>query len=380
MGVGRCNVMIRAFGWLAAIAAFGWLAAGCVGSIAPREIPPAPTPLPTATPRALEFPADHAPHEAGTEWWYYSGHLRAEDGEMYGFHVALFRTGGIGDGRGTALQRIQASVVDIESGEHWHWTRDGIAGSDPSGDGLLDARVGDASVRVDADGGHWLSATDPVSGVSLDLTLAPSDGVMLHDGTGWLPFPFGSTYYYTYPRMSVTGTVGTTDGPVASVEGEVWYDHQWGDFVVVGWPSGWFWSGLQLADGSSLMFSEVRDNSGSRFRLFGTYLSADGDQRVLDADRDGLALEHLEYWTSEETGGRYPVESRIVVDSLGMEFVLRPAFSDQETVAGIGGNAVASYWEGSVSVVDAVSGEDVGIGYVELAGYAPPAPLSWRSE
>jgi len=51
----------------------------------------------------------------------------------------------------------------------------------------------------------------------------------------------------------------TIEGVEADVEGEVWFDHQWGDFYVIGKPAGWQWFALHLDDGSSLMVSEVRD-------------------------------------------------------------------------------------------------------------------------
>src|SRR5262249_53992435 len=40
------------------------------------------------------FPRDHGTHdEYRTEWWYYTGHLRADDGRAYGFELTFFRVG-----------------------------------------------------------------------------------------------------------------------------------------------------------------------------------------------------------------------------------------------------------------------------------------------
>jgi len=45
-----------------------------------------------AAPRAFEFPPDHGPHpEFRTEWWYYTGNLRAGDGRHVGFQLTFFR-------------------------------------------------------------------------------------------------------------------------------------------------------------------------------------------------------------------------------------------------------------------------------------------------
>src|ERR1700758_3498901 len=39
-----------------------------------------------------QFPRDHFSHaEFQTEWWYYTGNLRAPDGHRYGFELTFFR-------------------------------------------------------------------------------------------------------------------------------------------------------------------------------------------------------------------------------------------------------------------------------------------------
>ena len=39
----------------------------------------------------MVLPRDDAPHDRLTEWWYYTGHLRAGDGSRYGFEYVIFR-------------------------------------------------------------------------------------------------------------------------------------------------------------------------------------------------------------------------------------------------------------------------------------------------
>ena len=41
-----------------------------------------------------EFPRDHFDHpQFQTEWWYYTGNVRARDGHRYGFELVFFRRG-----------------------------------------------------------------------------------------------------------------------------------------------------------------------------------------------------------------------------------------------------------------------------------------------
>src|SRR2546426_11141077 len=41
---------------------------------------------------AYRFPFDHGSHDDfQTEWWYYTGHLRAADGRTFGYQLTFFR-------------------------------------------------------------------------------------------------------------------------------------------------------------------------------------------------------------------------------------------------------------------------------------------------
>ena len=44
----------------------------------------------------FEFPRDYFNHEQyQTEWWYYTGNVRAKDGRRFGFELAFFRQQGV---------------------------------------------------------------------------------------------------------------------------------------------------------------------------------------------------------------------------------------------------------------------------------------------
>src|SRR5215472_13182447 len=59
--------------------------------------------------RAFEFPRDHGPHpEFRHEWWYFTGHLQAKDGERFGFEVTFFRV---------ALAPPRAETLKAAAGE-----------------------------------------------------------------------------------------------------------------------------------------------------------------------------------------------------------------------------------------------------------------------
>ena len=168
------------------------------------------------------------------------------------------------------------------------------------------------------------------------------------------------------------------EGREVDVDGEVWFDHQWGDFFVVGKPAGWQWFAIHLDDGRSLMIAEVRGAEGEVLAIDGTLIQSGSEQSVLDIEQDGIELEVQDYWTSTQTYGEYPAKWRLRIDSIDLDIVMTPSIADQEVPALPYGNQAAAYWEGRVEVSDAASGESLGLAFAELSGYVEPEPLSWR--
>src|SRR5207237_9058370 len=77
---GRCMRLAR---FLAVLA----IAAGCSRPVEPLPAAPPPDAAPV---QPIVFPRDAGPHDALTEWWYYTGHLRSErDGRAYGFEFVV---------------------------------------------------------------------------------------------------------------------------------------------------------------------------------------------------------------------------------------------------------------------------------------------------
>ena len=46
------------------------------------------------SPWHFRFPQDHAAHDQfASEWWYFTGHVRAQDGRRFGYELTFFRVG-----------------------------------------------------------------------------------------------------------------------------------------------------------------------------------------------------------------------------------------------------------------------------------------------
>jgi predicted secreted hydrolase len=355
---------------LTALSVFLVTFAACVKSAEPREIPTGATPDPTATPAPISFPQDEIAHDSRLEWWYHSGHLVSESGREFGFHFVVFKSD---DGFGEPNIVAQLGILDVETGEHYEMSRADSGPLELQTDSL---RLGIANWSYSTLAGLSQQFFDARSeNVSLSLKMIDDGSVMLHNKTGWLPTEAGATYYYSWPRQKALGEL-TLNGEIFKVRGTSWFDHQWGDFFVVGKPAGWQWFALQLEDGGSLMITESRGIDGKIADTYGTYMSPDGAVKHLQSDIDGIDLVINGEWTSPATGATYPSGWTLAIESLAIDFILIPAANDQEVQGGL--PAASTYWEGKAWVSGNQNGVPIsGDAYVELSGYVDPEPVEW---
>ncbi len=325
-------------------------------------------------PRAVVLPADEAAHSDNLEWWYYHGHLRSEEGQEFGFHFVVFQSMAP---NGSLAYVSQIGLTDVSNGTHEQAARLSV-GAQLDGADDLNVSIGGWEAVI-AGQSHRISASLDESGRALSVVMSPETPPMLHNGIGWIGAANGWTYYYSWPRMVAEGTLQTAAGPV-DVAGEVWMDHQWGDFFVLGNPAGWQWFALQLDDGTSLMLQEFRDADGNATSAFGTVMSP-GDSAGLAVSRTlspgSYTVVVEETWLSPNTGGLYPSRWDIQVPGEELLLSVEVVVADQEITLGVPPAAI--YYEGKARVSGTRSGRPVsGNAYAELTGYAPPPGLGWR--
>ena len=182
-------------------------------------------------------------------------------------------------------------------------------------------------------------------GLGLDLQLTATKPAAFHADDGWIDFgSAGGSYYYSRTSLTAKGTL-TIDGTPLAVDGQAWFDHQWGDFISVG-GGGWDWFAVNLADGTDLTLSLVRDSDGSYPLVYGTVVGADGTVRHLD--RDAFTVQVTKRWTSPTTGADYPAGWTILIPGDGLEIRLEPTVAGQELDTRATTGVV--YWEGSQRV------------------------------
>ena len=328
----------------------------------------------------FRFPHDHGTHDDfQTEWWYYTGHLRGEDGKTFGFQLTFFRRAAT---RETAapnpsrwaihhLYFAHFAITD-EGGRRFHFAEK----ISRAGIGKAGARTGRLGVWIDdwaiqADGNeHVLQAQ--AEGIALRLRLTPEKPPVIHGADGISrkgEGPGESSHYYSFTRMRTDGTL-TLGGAFLPVTGLSWMDHEFGSNQLGSEQVGWDWFSLQLADSTELMVYQLRRRDGSvEPASGGTWIRADGT--AVPLPRDAIVIDVLDRWQSPQSGGRYPGRWRISVPSVRLAVEVAPTLSNQELATRR--STRVTYWEGSVTITGEREGRPVtGLGYAELTGYAAP--------
>jgi predicted secreted hydrolase len=322
-----------------------------------------------------QFPRDHFAHsDFQTEWWYYTGNLRAHDGHRYGFELVFFRQGKNDTPRDNPsawriddLYLAHAALTDIDGKRFRYFERLNRAGPGIAGASFDEGRIwnGNWESQWDkASGNQTLTAV--AEGLRLTLRLAPGTPPVIHGENGVSQKAEGAgraSYYVSFPRLDVTGSLNGAD-----VSGTAWMDHEWFSQQLDPNQRGWDWFSAQLDDGAELMLFDLRRKDGSIDAYSsGTYIARDG--RATHLKRADFQLEPLETWTSPKSGARYPVRWRVTVPSLKIQLECAAAIPDQELVSA--DDSGPTYWEGAVSY----SGSGKGVGYLEMTGYDKPVRM-----
>jgi predicted secreted hydrolase len=322
-------------------------------------------------PRAFSFPADHGPHSAyRSEWWYLTGHLSAGP-RRFGYQLTIFRQALAPEtpARPSAWATRQAFMghlaVTDEAGHRFiafeRLARDGLglAGAEASR-----VWVEDWSIRPSFP--LALQAGQPGQ-VALALTVGAGRGPILQ-GEGGLsrkgPEPWNASYYYSCTRLPTSGRL-TLAGQDLAVTGESWYDREWSTSALGPELAGWDWLALNLSDGRDLMVYRLRRHDGSAAaESRATIIDPSGATRLYGPG--AFRLNADAWWTSPQSGARYPVSVMVEIPAAGLRVETRPLLEDQELRLSF------RYWEGAVTATGRAGGADITArGYLELTGYAP---------
>ena len=339
-------------------------------------------------PRELVFPRDHGAHpDTRTEWWYATGWLHdaqaSTDTPAFGFQLTFFRSRtGLADklkSRFAARQLLfaHAALTDLAGQRLLHAERiarwNGDERAPRAAAALADTRVHIGNWRFERDGNAYRAALgDAAAGFSYRLTLSTTQPLLLQGDAGFSrkgPDPAQASHYYSQPQLAVGGELQLGGAKPRAVRGKAWLDHEWSESLLPDGAVGWDWIGINLNDGSALTAFQLRRADASAVWAGGSLRPRDGTTRVFTAAE--VRFEPLAHWTSAATRARYPVRWRVHTP-IGA-FELRALLDAQELDSRASTGTV--YWEGLAELLDASGRQRVGLGYLELTGYAGPLRL-----
>ena len=329
-----------------------------------------------------EFPRDHFDHpDYRTEWWYYTGNLKAADGHRFGFELTFFRQGvdrssqQAGDWAVRDVYLAHLALSDIDGGHFYHTERLNRAGPGLAGASPEQQRVWNGNWRVQWIGGHQqLQAI--TADYTLHLTMTSRKPPVIHGRNGISQKGAGednASHYISFTRLLTSGEI-ELNGKTNTVEGTSWMDHEFFSSGLDHDEVGWDWLSLQLADNTELMVYRLRHKDGSVDPYSsGTYVDANGKSTFLGA-RDFSMAPTGETYASPAMKAIYPIAWKVAIPSLRLELQLKTPLASQELTSGA--SAGLSYWEGAIDINGTRGGTAItGVGYLEMAGYAQPMTL-----
>ena len=353
-------------------ASMRWALAALAGTVSPLRAQDEAT---VRRGRVLRFPRDHGAHLAARiEWWYATGWLGTEDVPTVGFQVTFFRsrTGLAQDNRSRFAARhllfAHAALTRLGSaGAHLHDQRIARWSGD-SGAALGHAALDNGAVQLGPwslrhDGLAW-RARVPARGFTLDLTLTRSQPLLLQGDAGFSrkgPDETQASHYVTEPQLLASAADGS--------RGRAWLDHEWSDLVLHPQAVGWDWIGMNLFDGSALTAFVLRQRDGSALWAGGSFRKPGGTALAFTPEQVRFTAGRR--WQSPGSAAAYPVHWQ--VETPAGQFEVRALLDAQELDSRSSTGTI--YWEGLSELLDA-QGRRVGLGYLEMTGYAAPLKLN----
>jgi predicted secreted hydrolase len=299
------------------------------------------TALPTLRPVVL--PRDHGAHPSfQIEWWYTAGTVADARGRDYFWFATVW------SGSGFLLGRV--NVVDLRA-DRIVLSKEYVAtGAPAQGQTQMDVNGFALGWQPSGALGRW-SIDAPVPGAGeLRLSLTPVQPYVLNGSRGIVAEGSGAfSAYYSAPRLAASGTLAL-HGQTTSVNGQGWFDHQWGNFAMNSASWHWNWFACQLRDGTDLMLYQFIDPNGRPTGVQnGTYV------------RRPQMVTHLQRFTVQPLGpdvhptgatATYPLRWTLKVPAAHLDITLAARARHQF----IANQYLPGFWEGAAAITGGATG------------------------
>lgn len=283
-------------------------------------------------------------HQKSSEWWYATGYLHDEAGNLYSYQYTLMSVRFMGILHPFVLM---VAVTDFQTKKHYYSQKTAFSKSKINIDETQASWLGQGKA-IKTDQGIDITAKNDDFGY--DLKLDYGKGAFWHCDNGVLKMGIDGekehTLYFSYTNMPTTGTI-TIDGKTLQVKGKSWFDKQGGPYSLYKIGTMWEWFSMRFYDDEEIMlFSFPQSNYQD-----GTYIPRDGSARRL---QDYTIKPH---GFTEVNGVKFSVGWDMNIPGIKDEsYRVEPIIDGQLNLA---------YFEQLARIYNS-KGEEVGLCFVEL--------------
>jgi len=304
-----------------------------------------------------------------SQWWYLTGHLKTEEGRKFGYELTFFVIGvnkkefqsafGLNN-----LYISHFAVTDIDGNKYYmdEEISRGAFGAAGASDTSLNVFVYNNILEGNINQMHIKAKAEKFS---IKLDLKSTKKPILNGNNGYSNKVYGcdecASLYFSITAMDTKGTI-TLNGRDYPVSGKSWFDREINSDYNADQIGGWDWFSIMLEDNKELMIYRIRNKEGKPTKSsYAVLIDKDGKKHQLDFSK--ISFDITEYFKSENTGSKYPVEWHIRIPENNINITIEPYVKNQEFIANY--STFNHYWEGACRV----TGTDKGKAYVELTGY-----------
>ncbi len=283
-------------------------------------------------------------HKNNREWWYATGIVHDEEGNMYSYQYTLLHLA-----FGIFVPKV-AMVALTDYKEKRHYYLQTLAGkkakvyvdeNEASVSGVASAKKNSGGINIKL----WHKD------FTLDVDCAYGKGPVWHCDNGFLQMGIddakATTLYYSWTNMPTTGTL-TLNGVQKKITGKTWFDKQGGTYNMANMSCHWEWFSLRFFDDEEVMLFTFPHNEIPEFD--GTFIGKDG------------AYHRLNNYTIESTsvtefnGLKWSSGWKLHMNEKDQDYIIEPL---QE------GHMNFAYFE-ELCAIKKLDGEIVGYAFAEL--------------
>lgn len=245
------------------------------------------------------------------EWWYFDAVM--EDGSTVSLNFATTVTGA----QPTVAVTINATSVE---GKKFKDVISYQNAESSFAEGCCDVKAGASYFKGNLK--DYEIKVDPVHGLGCDLKLhslckswRPETGHVVFNGEEKY-----FTWLFVVPQGTVTGTL-TIEGKTATVTGEGYHDHQWGNINLLGDMNNWVWGRQIFKDYTVLIFDFVTSQANG-YQRFPFFCVEDKEGNVVFSNTevdDGFHCEIAQEYEENDIGKTCPKVINYTYEHDGMK-------------------------------------------------------------